>query len=1227
MKSAAALALLLLGCAASNEPGATAKQIASADETVGGPVGYGRVGDFLLENGKIRAVVEQGGRSKLPLDIGGTLIDLDLVRQDARFRGGKGLDQLGQIAPIGNLFLAKALGEKSVRITSPGDIAEVTASGEAGPAQKILDALGLLIRRDFAGNVDHSRFRLYTEYRLHPGEQLLRIRTTVGFDVAFCPARPDDNCNAACDDILYDADCECPRIPARCSAGVTKIEASALPDRPGQVGIADILLGDLPRPVGSGACVTTADCNAALNETCTDITTGLGGTSRVCRGPAARDPGVFFGDILLFGGHLTPFLPGTGFDTETDIRRLFDSGEDTLSNPLKIDAVFAIGKGVSYGYAPPSGKVLIPVFGGPFSMGATGATSCRHDQPGCLASQLMRSERWVSVGSGDAASAAEVLLTARGEKLGEVRGVVLKAHSPEPVVGAEVFALKDPRDFECDAACVARCGDVPDSFNFDELIALNRCRSRDGTYLEGQAGIVSQAKADPFGDPTADGAFRLPLQPGRYVLVAQDERKARSELVRVEVTEGAAVSVALQVVEPGRLVWTIANERGEKSAGRITVGQCLPGAPCGNDTDCGEGEVCRAGGCSCARTLPWPIEFGGGRLEDGVHAFDQTHNGRGELLLAPGEYDVLFSRGPHATVDHQRVRVFSNQTTEVRGTVARAVSRNGWTSADFHVHAAPSMDSGLELQKRVQSFLAEDVDFLSASDHDVLTDYLPLIQRMGVREQLGTQVGCEVTTQELGHFIGYPLRYQQFTADPEPQRVQQNGAPEWRDKTPGEIFAAIRAAGPEDGHMIVSVPHPYTYFDFYGIDPVTLEPRESVLSLLNPLVKSVNFSGEFDAMEIINSKSLDLIRRPTIGEAQFFSEGSDALLKARRSGRLSESDYQKQLYELSTETARRILHRAPGEQSAARAGAGAQLPCSCASNGDCSAGRVCDKSQLRCVSPQDVSNGAPPPPDGMCRSLRGVIDDWFVMLNRGLRRTGVGGSDVHGLFGYEAGSPRTMIKTGGTTTPFVQSDLIVQGVLDGRVVVTNGPMLDVELAGKGVGEVVRTNDATVPLHVKVQTGGWYDVDRVEIYRNGELIHWLNSCTSRRPGDAPDGHDHPCIDVSKQTTVPVDVTFDEAPVTDSWYVVIALGLDGRTLSPVYQSQALARFGTFEIAQRIYDIIPTLSTLRTPRFPSLYPTFPVAISNPIWLDRGGDGWKPSLPPPSWCRPERDFGCPRR
>ncbi len=1203
-------------------------RIERTDQAIGGPVASARIGDYLLENGVVRAVVEQGGSSRTPLDLGGSLVDLDLVRSETRFQGGKGLDHLGQIFPTANLYVARSLGERSVRVSSPSEaVAEVTAAEQAVPVQKVLGALGLLLSSDFFPDnpLQESGIRVYTEYRLLPGEQLLRMRTTVGFDTPFCRPQPEDQCNATCDDILYDADCSCPKIPARCTAGISAINATPLPDRPEPMGLSDILLGDLGRPLGAKLCNAQRPCTGG--DSCVTIASG----SQVCRGPAARDPGVFIGDMLLFGGQLGLFIPGTGYDSETDIRRLFDSGQDTLSEPLKLDAVYALGKGVSYGYAQATGKVLSPIFGGPFSMGAVAAASCPRSDLTCLDNKLVRAERWVSVGTGDPASALEPVLKARGVALGEVRGNVRTLHTGDPLSGAEVFALSDPRSLPCDEACVARCGDLSALSDADlsrhsvpALFALNKCRTVGGAYLEGMTAIVTSAKTDPGTDARKDGDFRLALPAGRYVLVAQNGPKALSAPlpVTVAVNERTVANFALQ--EPGRIQYSIFDEAGQLSPGRITLGRCLPKQPCGEGRPaCASGEACQAGACACLREQVQPLEFGGGRFSDGVLAFDQTAGGRGQLELAPGEYEVLFSRGPHRSTDRQTIRVEPNVTTQVTGKLIRQVDTNGFAAADFHVHAERSIDSGLQMEDRVTSFLAEDMDFLSSSDHDVLSWYEPLIERMGVRRLLGTQVGAEVTTQELGHFIGYPMKYREFTVEEPITPIIGAGAPEWRDKVPKDIFQSMRDVADPGHPFVVEVPHPYSYFDYYGITPGSLEPVASIISLVNPLIESQNFSGEFDAMELMNAKSFDLTRRPTVGDLRFYSRGLDEL--ARRRAELGEARYQREVYEISTEMTRRILHRTKPEADAALAAKGVEFDCKCGSDGDCGGGRVCDAAVMKCVNPQDLSKGGTPPPDEyLCRALRGVTDDWFTMLNRGVRRSGVGGSDVHGLYGYEAGLPRTLIKTGATTGPYLTSDEITQGVLDAKTVVTNGPVIHVAINGAGVGETTTMpSGSTVSLDLRVERADWFDVDRIEVYRNGELIHWISGCGSVRP-DATEPHAHSCIPQGTGDVVAYAEVLADKPQRDAWYVVIALGLDGRTLAPVYASAAQSRLGTFEITQKVFDLIPTLSAIKTPRFPSLYPTFPMAVTNPIYVDLNADGFKPELRGPSWCVKGRDLNC---
>jgi hypothetical protein len=272
------------------------------------------------------------------------------------------------------------------------------------------------------------------------------------------------------------------------------------------------------------------------------------------------------------------------------------------------------------------------------------------------------------------------------------------------------------------------------------------------------------------------------------------------------------------------------------------------------------------------------------------------------------------------------------------------------------------------------------------------------------------------------------------------------------------------------------------------------------------------------------------------------------------------------------------------------------------------------------VDPPLPPDLTPAPDAAMCRTTRGIVDDWFLMLNRGVVKTGLSGSDVHD---EEAGTIRTFLRTGPVTAPNLSSREISKAIRAHAAVVSTGPMIHFRVDQAEVGDKIGISSGqAVDLYVRVEKAPWYDVDRVEIYRNGRLIHWVSGCQSRRTGDAADPHGHPCVEEGDGVVV-FEETIRDTPERDSWYAVIAVGLDGRSLAPIYRSVNLSRLGVGEITQRLYDIIPLMRAFRVPRPASLYPMMPWAITNPIWVDVGSDGWRPLEPPPSWCR-AGDYGC---
>ena len=169
--------------------------IKDASQLIGGPVAQGRIGDVLLQNDKIRVIIQKPSKNAGLFSFGGIIIDADRVRTS----GEAGRDEFGSIFPLVN-----------VEWTINYDNYEVVSTGEDG-GPKILRAHGKIdvydyLKVDFITEVaqalvgqpitfsnrfnDRSDpFNVYddlkgvdpeviTEYRLDPGINFVRMDTT-----------------------------------------------------------------------------------------------------------------------------------------------------------------------------------------------------------------------------------------------------------------------------------------------------------------------------------------------------------------------------------------------------------------------------------------------------------------------------------------------------------------------------------------------------------------------------------------------------------------------------------------------------------------------------------------------------------------------------------------------------------------------------------------------------------------------------------------------------------------------------------------------------------------------------------------------------------------------------------------------------------------------------------------------------------------------------------------
>ena len=110
----------------------------------------------------------------------------------------------------------------------------------------------------------------------------------------------------------------------------------------------------------------------------------------------------------------------------------------------------------------------------------------------------------------------------------------------------------------------------------------------------------------------------------------------------------------------------------------------------------------------------------GGESDATGRNFVYTEDGTVALHLPRGRYEVLAMRGPAHSVARAEI---GPHVTSAHLKLERVVDTSGWISADFHVHASPSADSGVPLWNRITGFRAQDVDAIVASDHHTITDY------------------------------------------------------------------------------------------------------------------------------------------------------------------------------------------------------------------------------------------------------------------------------------------------------------------------------------------------------------------------------------------------------------------------------------------------------------------------------------------------------------------------
>jgi hypothetical protein len=464
-------------------------------------------------------------------------------------------------------------------------------------------------------------------------------------------------------------------------------------------------------------------------------------------------------------------------------------------------------------------------------------------------------ERYLSVGDGDVASALRPVFALRKTPHGEVAGLVVEEGSGVPIHHANVFVLADYR---------ADPAKEPAPATYREY----RAKAQDAWA---KSGFVSQMQTDLGAVPAFEGEYAGPLEPGRYFVVAHTRDRGSSALVPITVTEGRTVRVHLALPAPGKVEYRLLDQGGQEIPARLTF-RPLDAQGLTYDWD-GKGDP----------------ELGDSRHDHGVYKIENSAQGKGIVALPPGRYEVIASRGFEYGIDRaENVEVRAGLTTPLEMLVVHEMDTSGHISADFHVHADPSVDSGLLQTERVKAAVAEGLEFYTSTDHDHLVDYTPFILSFGLERYLKTQVGEEISPLEYGHFNAYPMKYDDTAGavhDPVP----------WPGHTMSQIWQAMRdrADAPMDA-FVLQVSHPRDgfmgYFQQIGMKGYDLQRKTPGMEMCNKVLEAT--PCDFDAIELMNGKDFHYLHTPTVGEVDRHNRCLREIIAARDPAKFARTDGQ-----------------------------------------------------------------------------------------------------------------------------------------------------------------------------------------------------------------------------------------------------------------------------------------------------------------------------------------------
>ncbi|MBI1290875.1 hypothetical protein GC173_06470 [bacterium] len=111
---------------------------------------------------------------------------------------------------------------------------------------------------------------------------------------------------------------------------------------------------------------------------------------------------------------------------------------------------------------------------------------------------------------------------------------------------------------------------------------------------------------------------------------------------------------------------------------------------------------------------------------------------------------------------------------------------------------------------------------------------------------------------------------------------------------------------------------------------------------------------------------------------------------------------------------------------------------------------------------------------------------WMQLLFSGYRLTPIGHSLSAGTWNQEPGYPRIYIPSSQSDPRRFDLKELTKGIREGRVIVTNGPFMELTVDGQPIGSTVKAKDGSVTMKLKVYTPNWANVSSVSVNVNGSF---------------------------------------------------------------------------------------------------------------------------------------------